>query len=308
MTKPSEIAQVENRTTVRNPVASLIGGGIRVLERGAPDLAAAAAATLFRTPPRRRKDPAMEALLATARRGSLEVMGTDVTTWSWGEGPVILLAHGWGSRGGRLGAFVEPLVSRGFSVTTWDAPGHGASGGRLSSLIQFAAAITAAGRAASDSGRVHGVVAHSLGGSATVLAMRHHGLAVDSAVFLAPPSNPTPFTIGMAQMLGFSEKTRLAMQARIERSLSFRWDDLDVPTVAPHMTSRLLVFHDRADKEVPFAHGAAIAAAWPGARLVATEGLGHKRIVSEPSIVRDAVDFVAAGTRSIAAGARQARG
>jgi hypothetical protein len=58
---------------------------------------------------------------------------------------------------------------------------------------------------------------------------------------------------------------------------------------------------------VPFAHGAAIAAAWPGARLVATEGLGHKRIVSEPSIVRDAVDFVAADARSIA-GARQARG
>jgi pimeloyl-ACP methyl ester carboxylesterase len=173
-------------------------------------------------------------------------------------------------------------------------------------LIQFAAAITAAARAASGSGRVHGVVAHSLGGSATVLAMRN-GLAAESAVFLAPPSNPTPFTVGMAQMLGFSEKTRLAMQAHIERSLSFRWDDLDVPTVAPRMTSRLLVFHDRADREVPFAHGAAIAAAWPGARLVATEGLGHKRIVSEPSIVRDAVDFVAADARSIA-GARQARG
>ena len=47
----------------------------------------------------------------------------------------------WGSRGARLGSFVAPLTGAGFSVLGFDAPGHGASAGRLSSLPQFIAAI-----------------------------------------------------------------------------------------------------------------------------------------------------------------------
>jgi pimeloyl-ACP methyl ester carboxylesterase len=303
MKEPGPDSIQRNSTPVRNYRLSALRLGFGLLERTSPALAAAAGEVLFRTPPRRRRDPDMEAILATARRGQLRVMGADVATWSWGEGPAILLAHGWGSRGGRLAAFVAPLVSRGFSVTTWDAPGHGASQGRLSSLIQFAAAAREAARTA---GEVHGVVAHSLGCAASVLAMQQ-GVEARRAVFLAPPANPTPFAVEMAKALGLSDRTLREMKARIERRFSFRWDDLDVPTVAPRMTSRLLVFHDRADREVPFEHGAAIAAAWPGAQLISTHGLGHKRIVAEPWIVRDAAEFVTAGAEARPA-ARAARG
>jgi hypothetical protein len=113
-------------------------------------------------------------------------------------------------------------------------------------------------------------------------------------VFLAPPASPTPFSIGMARALGLSERTRLAMQGRIERRFGFRWDDLDVPTVAPKMRSKLLIFHDREDREVPWEHGSAVAEAWPGARLISTQGLGHKRLVAEPWIVRQVVAFLGA--------------
>lgn len=290
MSRPSKTQPEQKSTPVRNPREGVFRFVFRALEAGSPNLAAAAAETLFRTPPRRRRDEALTRALSSARRGRLRVMGSDVATWSWGEGPAILLVHGWGSRGGRLAAFVEPLLSRGFSVTTWDAPGHGESGGRLSSLIQFAAAVEEAARAA---GKVHGIVAHSLGCAASALALQD-GVEAANAVFLAPPASPTPFAIRMAQALGLSDRTRLAMQARIERRFGFRWDDLDLPRVAPRMKSRLLVVHDREDREVPWEHGSSIAEAWPGARLISTEGLGHKRLVNEPAIVRAAVDFVSA--------------
>jgi alpha-beta hydrolase superfamily lysophospholipase len=32
--------------------------------------------------------------------------------------------RGWGGRGAQLAAFVEPLLARGFSVVTLDAPAH----------------------------------------------------------------------------------------------------------------------------------------------------------------------------------------
>jgi pimeloyl-ACP methyl ester carboxylesterase len=54
------------------------------------------------------------------------------------------------------------------------------------------------------------------------------------------------------------------------------------------------VIHDRDDAEVPVANGEAIAAAWPGAQLVTTGGLGHTRIVHDPQVVARAVAFVTA--------------
>ena len=54
----------------------------------------------------------------------------------------------------------------------------------------------------------------------------------------------------------------------------------------------LLVFHDVQDSEVAISNGEAIASAWPGATLVKTEGLGHKRIVHDEGVVTRAVRFL----------------
>jgi pimeloyl-ACP methyl ester carboxylesterase len=59
------------------------------------------------------------------------------------------------------------------------------------------------------------------------------------------------------------------------------------------MTAPLLVFHDRDDRDVAWTDGEAIAAAWPGAELVSTAGLGHRRIVHDPGVVARAVAFLA---------------
>ena len=61
------------------------------------------------------------------------------------------------------------------------------------------------------------------------------------------------------------------------------------------------------DPEVPFQSGAAIAAAWPGARLVETSGLGHNRVLRDPDSIARVVDFLArdgAGARGVCGGGR----
>jgi pimeloyl-ACP methyl ester carboxylesterase len=71
------------------------------------------------------------------------------------------------------------------------------------------------------------------------------------------------------------------------------WKDFDVLASARTMTTPLLVFHDREDRDVAWSDGAAIAAAWPGAELVSTVGLGHRRIVQDPTVVAQAITFLA---------------
>src|SRR5439155_14413206 len=45
---------------------------------------------------------------------------------------------------------------------------------------------------------------------------------------------------------------------------------------------RALIFHDPEDDDVPYGDSEALAAAWPGARLQPTPGLGHRRILRAP--------------------------
>ncbi len=51
--------------------------------------------------------------------------------------------------------------------------------------------------------------------------------------------------------------------------------------------------HDRGDGIVPWTQGATLARAWPGARLLSTEGLGHGRILESEAVLRAAADFIA---------------
>lgn len=264
---------------------------MRALERTAPRLGAALAERLFFTPPRTTLTPSVRDMLATGRHFRVCVDEGRVSAWAWGSGPVIALVHGWGGRGGRLAVpFVEPLLASGFSVVTFDSPGHGASDGKLSSMPQFARAL---GAVAAEVGSVYGIVAHSMGGSATTLAMSD-GLQVERAVYIAPAADPARFAQDFAKLLAVGPIALEGMRQRSEARLRFRWADLNVPRLAARLKAPLLVVHDRDDTTVPYDEGVAIAAAWPGAELVSTTGLGHRDIVRDLEVVGRAVAFLRA--------------
>jgi pimeloyl-ACP methyl ester carboxylesterase len=281
--------QADKRTNVRHSMTERVSRAVfPLLARVAPGLAAALADKLFFTPPRSRRSARIETFLATGCRRNVTMGDTVVATWRWGSGPTVVLTHGWGGVGGQLRSFVQPLVERGFSVVAFDAPGHGRSGGRRSSLVHFARAL----RAVADSaGPVHAVIAHSLGGAATALAFRD-GLSARRAVFVGAPADPDSWTREFAHRLRIPEPVIDRMRSRVESRLGVRWSELRVLGVAESLETPLLLVHDRDDAEVPWPQGAALCAAWRGARLVSTSGLGHRRILREPSVVGEAVAFV----------------
>ena len=134
----------------------------------APGIAARWAETIFCRPPRNDPRPAEEAFLATGDRFSVRSQQHELAAWVWGQGPVVILTHGWGGRAGRFSALAESLLANGFRVVVFDAPAHGASMGHQASLPEFARALRDVG---STFGSIHGLVGHSLGGAAVSLAM-----------------------------------------------------------------------------------------------------------------------------------------
>lgn len=264
------------------------------VQRASPRLAALWAERIFCTPPRRPISERMASWLREAQRFTVIVGGRRVAAWSWGEGGAgVLLVHGWGSRGARFVDLGNALLSEGHRVVTFDAPGHGASSGRLSSGPEFARAAQAVVNAV---GPVSHVVGHSVGGFASALAIER-GLQVRRAVFLAPSASPNNYSAQFEALLGVHGPVMASMRGRLERRLGFSWKDLNVPAFAPDMQVPLLVIHDRDDREVGWNDGAAITQAWPGAELVTTTGLGHHRIVSDPGVIRQVVAFLGSSTR-----------
>jgi pimeloyl-ACP methyl ester carboxylesterase len=208
----------------------------------------------------------------------------------------VALLHGWEGRGTQFHAFIEPLAKAGFSAVAFDQPGHGRSRGHQAGPLAWAQAIEAF---AGETGPIHGVVAHSLGAAGAAIAM-DRGLRVPRAVFLAPPAEPDPFYSGLLSMLGFPEEEHPVAFAAFAKRIGIPWDRVRLRGLAPGLSTPLLVIHDREDREVPWASGAAIASAWPEARLLTTEGLGHRRILRDAAVIEQSVAFLCQGPASTA--------
>jgi pimeloyl-ACP methyl ester carboxylesterase len=271
----------------------LLRHGFHGLRALSPALAARLAERLFLTPPRHPLPPAEADALASGRAFRIPHEGRHLAAWAWGPrhgmAPTVLLVHGWGGRAGQLRGFIAPLLARGFRVVAFDGPAHGASGGGQASILHFASALEAlVGRV----GPVHGVIAHSLGCAATAVALAR-GLEVAKACFLAPPARARTYYERFLGYLGLPPAWVPEFSLRFARRGGFTWDQLEVPAVAPGLKAALRVFHDAEDREVPIAEGEAIVAAWPGAELHRTEGLGHRRILKSPEVQAKAVSFLA---------------
>ena len=256
-----------------------------------PDLATAVAERIFLTPPRTRDAAASALDLVDARSSFLEHKGRHIAMWRWGsrEAPAVVLAHGWGGYAAQMRAFVFPLVQAGYRVIAYDQPAHGVSEGRLTGLPDFADVLA---EVAGIHGSVAAVVAHSLGGAAAALALANGKASFKKVVLVSPPSDLVGYSRRFARWYWMPEAVRKGMQAAIEERYGVRWENLEVPRVAPRLSAQALVIHDRDDRLMPWTHGATVARHWPGAKLMSTEGLGHRRILGDERVTRAAAEFI----------------
>jgi pimeloyl-ACP methyl ester carboxylesterase len=214
--------------------------------------------------------------------------GGRLAGWSWGHGPLVLLVHGWNGRGQQLGAMARAIAARGYRAVAFDHPAHGDSSGRTVTIPDMADAIQLVSE---QLGGARALVAHSLGAVASTFALSR-GLRVARAVFVAPPVRPDQWLLRFGRAVGLPASADESLVAAIEQRAGVPVAALRPLDLAGRLDTALLIVHDRSDREVPYSHGESLARAWPDARLVTTEGLGHTRILSSPGIVSLVADFL----------------
>lgn len=274
---PRSLEQLNKSTTGR-----ILNAGMRFLDSVAPAAAQRLAFDWFGRPRRRAGRPAIG-----AHRFLLTGDGPELAVWDWGDGPTVLLVHGWNGNAAQLAGLVPPLLRAGYYVAAPDLPAHGASAGTHTNVRAMADALLRLGRRV---GPVHAVIAHSLGAAASVIALAE-GLGARRAVLIAPPADLPRYARQFAHAVGLSPRSTSGLLARLDVALGGR-ESFDLLRLAPSQTARTLVLHDPADREVPLADAQALARAWPGARLEILEGAGHTRALRHPEVISRAVGFV----------------
>jgi len=255
----------------------------------APAFAARFASYLWFRPQRHRPPAREQALLARAQHVLMHHAGKRIAVVHWGKGPAVMLVHGWSGRGAQLGEFAEPLAGAGYRAVAFDAPAHGRSDGRDATLLEISDVIL---RLASDFGPVHAVIAHSFGVPCVLFALQQRRFA-RRVVALSTPATLDGLLKKFAGTLALSPRTvQILREMLVQRFGEDVWTRFSVQNMAQSMELPALIIHDRDDRDVPWQEGEAVARAWPHARFLLTEGLGHRRILRDPEVIDRVVRFL----------------
>jgi pimeloyl-ACP methyl ester carboxylesterase len=271
----------------------ILRGTLRPLSYVAPTLVGSFWGKYFMETSRHKRPGWEQDLLA---RGEPLTLAGNIRAWSFGgSGPLVVLAHGWDGRGSQLGKFIGPLVERGFRVVAFDGPAHGDTPGTWTNLVQHARAMVAlTDDLVSRFGPIRGVIGHSFGSAASVLAVTM-GMDARKLVLIASPCSLQNVFDRYVSFVGMSPAAARHMQREIEEAVGYRVENLEVARMTERMPGvRALVFHDPADEEVPYSEAECIVRDWPAARLVRVEGVGHRRILKAAPVIAETVDFLSA--------------
>lgn len=261
----------------------------RLLGAVAPDVVARHARRLLMRPHPRPPRGWEEAALRSAERITFRF---GLSGLRWGDrGPITLLMHGWEGRPTQFAAFIAPLLAQGRQVIALDAPAHGRSPGREAHPLAFAEALL---EAASELREIDAAIGHSMGGSALLLAMER-GLSVRKAVTIGAPAAMPRVLDRFARFIGLPATAHRRFRRLVDRYTGVRAEQLDVRHGDAPLDVPGLIVHDTDDTAVPFDEALALREAWPGARLIATQGFGHRQVLASPKVIAEIATFFAEG-------------
>jgi pimeloyl-ACP methyl ester carboxylesterase len=278
--------------------------GFQTIGRLFPKFMARQAYNLFATPQWRAKHQRPDDLILAAKVIDFPFDGHIVKLYEWGNDDsekIILLAHGWESRGTALRMYVKPLLEKGFKIVAFDALGHGDSGGKQNNLLTNARTISAI---YNHYDHIYGAIGHSFGCSSLVYAQQYvdNNIRLERLVFIAVPNRTRKIMDGF---LAYMHTPKIVQNAFFDYVQTLTKQHIDLSDTALAYTSpnnrdastvkvgKLLLFHDQKDEVTNISAAERVVEHWDNARLIVTNGYGHFRIAKNPDVIRKIVAFIA---------------
>lgn len=226
---------------------------------------------------------------------AIDVNGLKVMTYYWENSnaknaPLVMLVHGWTGRGSQMGAFAAPLLTAGFRVLSYDSHSHGQTAGKTSTIFKQSEVQQGL---AEKFGPIYAVVAHSFGGMVTPYSLSN-GMEAQKVVCISPPSRFNFLLERFSNTLHLPKRVQRYMVNRFKKeygnNLAERVSSTTTSLPLGHIP--LLIIHDDNDQDVPISESELLHQAWPNSVMQRTTGLGHRRILYNPQVIENTVNFL----------------
>ncbi|MBX3040662.1 MAG: alpha/beta fold hydrolase [Bdellovibrionaceae bacterium] len=265
--------------------------GLKTLDRTVPSLAAAWAESIFLTPQHHPR-PSLEEKIW--KQGRPIELSSGNALRVYGSGRRLVFVHGWESRGSAFADWVEPLTSQGFQIALWDVPAHGDSPGKRINMVAASRALQKDLQEwdRTEASPLYALIGHSFGGCTCLFSQTTGSLRPEKTVTLGSPSNVRGVITRSADQIGFSPRAKDLFLERLQKTTGLRIDEGDFRLQGSRVPSKLLVIHDKKDKEISFQEGLELHSSVPHSGIHATEGLGHRRILRDNDVVKVVGEFL----------------
>jgi pimeloyl-ACP methyl ester carboxylesterase len=249
------------------------------------------AAKLFTTPIKH-KIPKRE--LAMDQNSSQHILhvpaiNKEIMVYEYGKSDKkVLLVHGWSGRGTQLVKIADALLEQGFMVYSFDAPAHGKSKGNFSIMPEFIASIL---EMEQKYGPFEYAIGHSLGGMSILNAIKQN-LVVKKAVTIGSGDVIQDIIDDFVKKLQLKSEYGLYLKQYFETKFGGKMDDYSAYKAAQMVQIPVLVIHDQNDEDVSVNSAYHIDKHLAHSELLITEGLGHRKILGDPSVIKTILKFI----------------
>ena len=232
-------------------------------------------------------------VLQSARAFTFMSEGSVLQAYQWGEGPAVLLVHGWAGRGIQFYRYVSKLVSRGYTVVTFDHAAHGQSQGRTANYFLFSNAVYDLWEQVPDL-NIQAVVAHSLGASAVINCLWRTGKK-PVTVFIAPALHLVEMLDQTFARYGLPNEIFTALIDEIGARTNHTFSKENPIDLLKTLTHDIMIIHDTDDRAVAYEDSWNAGLVQNNISLFPTKGLGHIRILEDAPLIDLVVKKIVTG-------------
>lgn len=264
---------------------------LRILEFLHPYLGMRLAAFFFARPFRYKLLEREIPVLSQAQKSSVNIkkLGKSVFCYHWeGKGPKIMLMHGWSGRATNFYKIIEALMRLDYDIYAFDAPAHGKSRGLTTNLPEF---ILTLDSLLSRWGPFEAILGHSGGGfsSSYVCADRPE---IKKLILISPFDQSIDLFEKYYELIGLGEKARKLMLDYFFRKTNKNISAFSSSISAQSINAKCMIIHDEYDREVELYNAINIEKNLKKGKLIVTQGLGHRRILRDDSVIDQIVSFL----------------
>lgn len=210
--------------------------------------------------------------------------------FEWGHGDKkVVFMHGWSGRASQFFRLIETLVKEGYHVYSIEGPAHGNSPYKQTDMLEFVQAIE---WTLEKFGPINTAIGHSLGGVAHFNAHDRCNGAFREIITIGCPANIRGVTRDFCEVVNAGPQVAEGIIESIQKSFNLKVEDASTDTLAHKWNPRGLIFQDEDDADVAVENAHKLADAWPNAILHISKGLGHRRILSDPSVHKAILEFI----------------